>query len=67
MYFALNRIYIYICSLRVLRRRAPQKDRKIKEEAAVEKIGGRNSVRITVGGISTFSNVLIIFTITKRE
>ncbi|KAK1642610.1 hypothetical protein QYE76_060415 [Lolium multiflorum] len=47
--------------------RAPQKDRNIKTEAAPEKIGGRNSARITVGRISTFSNVFIIITMTKRE
>ena len=52
---------------RVLWRRAPEKNRNTKMEAAVEKIGGGNSAGITAGGISTFSNVFIIITMTKRE
>ena len=49
------------------RERAPHKHKNTKMEAAAEKIGGGNSVRITAGGISTFSNVFIIITMTKRK
>jgi hypothetical protein len=34
---------------------------------AAKKIGGGNFARIAAGGISTFSNVFIIITMTKRE
>jgi hypothetical protein len=52
---------------RVLGMRASHKHKNTKMKVAAKKIGGRNSVGITARGISTFPNVFIIITMTKRE
>jgi hypothetical protein len=58
-YFDLKKS-LYIWSWRVLGRRAPHKHRNTKTETSSEKIGERNSVGITAGGISTLCTVFFL-------